>query len=261
MLIFFHIPKTAGTTFLEILEKEYSNSYTIDGINWGESLKEINSWGDEKVKELDLIKGHMSYSLKRHKSPLLQNATYVSFFREPVSLFVSTYNYIKRAKLNRYHQVIQKMSLEEWVDFRKDEQLDNLQSRHLLERLPIFNPNCQDLNLRKSKNEKLFRELDLRLATIDYTFTVNNFDRALLFLHEELRWSRMPYYKRRNTSTNDLRFSDALLKRIESLNWLDKYLYEQVKSLEKTKLMSVPDEQLNMFQKRNNSTILNFIRK
>lgn len=258
MLIFFHIPKTAGTTFLNVLKKEYKNrSFTIDGINWAQSLRTIDKMSVHDASKIDLIMGHMSYSLKRHAVDRVNSAIYVSFFRDPVSLFLSTFSYIKRAKLNRYHKVAQNMNLEQWVEFRKNEHLDNLQSRHLLERLPIFNPLESDLNLLKSNSQVLENEITSRLSTIDYKFTTGNFDKALLFLAKRLQWKKKPYYKRLNIShsydKNEI--SESLFRRIREMNWLDEFLYNQVLQEEVFWLNEINETELEKFQKKNESSI------
>ncbi|MHC3994934.1 sulfotransferase family 2 domain-containing protein [Thiomicrolovo sp. ZZH C-3] len=253
MVIFFHIPKTAGTTLYGILEQQYEKIFTINGRDKEKTLQKLVEMDAKSIKELDCIQGHLAFSMRKHPALADQDITFFSFFRDPVKWFVSNYTYVRKQQLNRFHDVALNMTIDEWMLFQKEEHYDNIQSRHLLERLPLDNPENLELDLNKVDRDELIAELFDRLNSIEYVFTTDNFDRALLFLHSKLSWKNKPYYIWLNASSKGSKnkLPPKTQKDIEEMNWLDMILFQEVKNREQEYLKHISDADVKTFQKVN----------
>ncbi|WP_345988006.1 sulfotransferase family 2 domain-containing protein [Sulfurimonas sp. HSL1-2] len=253
MVVFFHIPKTAGTTLYGILEQQYEKIFTINGRDKEKTLQKLVEMDAESMREFDCVQGHLTFSMRKHPALKDQDLTFFSFFRDPVKWFVSNYTYVRKQQLNRFHDVALNMSMDEWLLFQKEEYYDNIQSRHLLERLPLFNPENLELDLNKVDKDELIAELFDRLNSINYVFTTDNFDSALLFLYSELSWRKKPYYIWLNASSkvSKDKLSPKTRKDIEAVNWLDMILFQEVQKREQEYLNNISDTAVEKFQKVN----------
>lgn len=86
-LIFLHIPKTAGTAFRNVVEK----NYPYDHYWWGLSEEQ------EYLDDYGVIGGHKPY---QYYSGFLSNKLYLGIVREPVSRILSLHNYYANPTYN-----------------------------------------------------------------------------------------------------------------------------------------------------------------
>ena len=194
-LIFVHIPKTAGTTFRAILEKNYKNklAYEVKWPNEIEDIKLFQQLPQDKRNSYDLIFGHLTIGIHEY---LTRPFKYVAFFRDPVSRFISGYYYIRRQKLNRYHEIVLKMSPEEYLDFRIFKGIDNFQMRHLSNNIQAQYASDIDPMLEMSGFLSIEKEYEIALQNlelIDYALITESFDTSLFLLKNELKWRDITY--------------------------------------------------------------------
>lgn len=218
-VIFQHIPKTAGTTVISILEREYPKEkrYKVDAMDLVNSLKDFEELA-KKGKTFNLIYGHLSEQLIPH---IDQKVVRFSFLRNPVELFVSSFFYIKRATWNRNHEEVSKMkSIHEYIDFCDTNNLFNLQTRYLSENIDYLYENT---NPSKTVDEDDFERAKENLDKIDYVLDLKNFDASILALANHLNWKKVPYYRRRNATSNRKKVTDLDSDVREKLNGLLKY--------------------------------------
>ena len=103
MLIFVHIPKTAGTSFKNILRLAYKNSeiIVIDSDNWHKAgmYNEVNRSGlpgsvqIKPGKDVKCIVGHFNADRFMDMYP---DATYITWLRDPIQRLISQHNYYMR---------------------------------------------------------------------------------------------------------------------------------------------------------------------
>ena len=100
LINFIHIPKTAGTTFIHILHRNFPEDvrFQIDGMDPETSLKKLATLPLEKKEKVKLLLGHWSIRAEEFFNPDTA-ITRIIFFREPVRHFVSTYEYIKKTAI------------------------------------------------------------------------------------------------------------------------------------------------------------------
>lgn len=108
---FIHIPKTAGTSFINILDACVDESDIFPCQLW----REINQDIVDKKLQYKLLRGHFgggSYKL------LANNPHRLTILRNPLSLSVSTYHFIKREKNTAVHSLVtnKDMSLKDFLE-------------------------------------------------------------------------------------------------------------------------------------------------
>lgn len=132
VLIFLHIPKTAGTTFNILLEKHYKASESFSTfptrMHPSGSLRGFKELPQEKISRLNMVTGHMGFGLhRRFRRPV----TYVTLLRDPIKRVVSHYLHEMRDPTSPTHQIIQRghMDLKEFARYYAVSEMDNLQTR------------------------------------------------------------------------------------------------------------------------------------
>lgn len=101
MLIFVHIPKTAGTSFKGLLNKVYSPSetITIDSSEWYRDANFTNLSNRSCLPGAQQIKppSHIKYIVGHFNADrfidIYPEATYITWVRDPIQRLISNYNY------------------------------------------------------------------------------------------------------------------------------------------------------------------------
>lgn len=225
-IIFIHVPKTAGTTINHILKNQYKKRFYVDAFNFDESCEAFKNFSKEERDSFQLIQGHSALKLAR----FVDNPVLITFLRDPVDLVLSDYYYIKRATWNGFHSEVKKMNtLMEFVEFVKEKGYDNLQTRHLsLDSLT--DPERE--KPKRGEIDQLFEMAKWNLNRIDFVFTTDQFDAAVVTLMKRLNWNKMPLYTKKNRTENRLSVSEldeSTRASIEKLNQFDVRLYNLAK--------------------------------
>ena len=137
LIVSIHIPKTGGTTFVEVLRKcaeevlylDYSQEGGLGSTALFRRGKRLKTPFESVIDDLDSLQGrsviHGHFAPKKY-SGRFPNAIYVTWLRDPAERVVSHYFYWQRSYLPgdaRWEQmVMQKMSLEQFagLDFARD---------------------------------------------------------------------------------------------------------------------------------------------
>ena len=125
---FIHIPKTAGTSFINILD----NCHEFDSIFPCQLWREINQEIIDNKDHYNLIRGHFGGNSYRFLSS--RNPHLLTILRHPHSLTVSTYHFIKREKNTAVHDLVtnSQMSLKEFLQHPQTSvKINNRMVRHL----------------------------------------------------------------------------------------------------------------------------------
>lgn len=92
--IFLHMPRSGGTTFSEIIQKQYHSNICI----WKASVLDgffcnLNDLTTEEQKRIEIIYGHMFFGV--HKRLPQTNFTYITFIRDPIERVISNYYFCR----------------------------------------------------------------------------------------------------------------------------------------------------------------------
>ena len=233
LLVFVHIPKTAGTTLNSILAHRYSSGEFHEVMMRGMSLiaprhmappKPLIS--PSKLRRLrsalkhqhgpQVINGHFDMSLARL---LPTSAQYVTILREPVERAISHFCHYRKLTADPAHALAMRSTLTEWVSTCGLVEMDNGQTRRLAGEmaLPIGDVSCQTLAKAKAN-------LATRFAVVGLT---ERFAESQILLHRNFNW---PYfrYAARNAGENRPRRTEVggeALAIMENSNRFDIELY------------------------------------
>jgi hypothetical protein len=223
-IIFLHIPKTAGTTISNIIQRSYPqnaifSNYEIYPELYGLELKKIPK---VKRKQFQLIQGHLYFGIHE---VLPQPCTYFTLLRDPVERVISDYYYIRSYKKHPFNQTLisQQMSLEDLI-IRGEYHPDNCQTRFLSgagKSVPHGQCTQDLLELAKKNLREHFSVVGI----------VEEFDKTLLLLQKNFGWKNISYTIQNKNKKRLLKenLSQKTLSVIQDYNQLDLELYDYAK--------------------------------
>jgi hypothetical protein len=247
-VIFLHIPKTGGTTFHRILERNYKPNQTVT-FNGSNRLAEVGRF--TKLPESErgryrLIKGHVSFGLHRF---VPGKSTYVTFLRHPVARVISFFYYARSQPDHYLYQTLteQGVDLKALLKQGKALELFNFQTR-LISGAGDSEPALDRTALERAK-QNLWRHFHLVGLT-------EKFDASLFLVRRSLGWD-LPFYTRKNVTVlkPPIDKLDAETRAlVYEANSLDLELYEFARSLFETKRFAAGgtfESELRHFQRLN----------
>jgi hypothetical protein len=226
-LIFLHIPKAAGTTLQQIIERQYPTeaNYTF-GASATESVAAFKALPEEKRHAIRVLKGHMGFGLHTY---LREPSTYITFLRHPVSRYISYYHHVLRSPVHYLYEekrMPRNTSLEAFVRGQFTIELNNGQTRLLAGEDGLW-------------QETPFGEwppdmLEKAKANLDAFFSVvgvaERFDESLLLLQRRLGWRNILYARENVAPQTTAVLPPNLRQEIERQNELDLALYRYAQS-------------------------------
>ncbi|MGC8494098.1 MAG: sulfotransferase family 2 domain-containing protein [Syntrophobacteraceae bacterium] len=240
ILIFLHIPKTAGITLESIFKREYGKKRTI-AIDKGNFEKALSELGNETLgsrqKSILINARHSAFGIHRLiPSP----STYITILRDPITRVVSYYYYLLAQKDNSMRDIVvsRHMSLEEFVTSGITFNTDNGQTRQLAGAYDVPFGQCTDGLLSQALDN-----IDNHFSFVGLT---ESFDHSLIRMREIYGWRKHPVYIKRNKNKKKpflTTIPDRTIEIIREHNDLDCRLYDYVKSsFEKTGSVELTDK-------------------
>ena len=132
-LIFLHVPKAAGSSFVKILHSNYSESVRFDvsaGGRYVDNLEILREMSPARKDELRVVYGHLPFGV--HEL-LPQQSQYISILRNPIDRIVSHYYFVREQPKHYLHSAVvgQNLSLAEYVQSGLSGELTNGMTRLL----------------------------------------------------------------------------------------------------------------------------------
>ncbi|MEO1615693.1 MAG: sulfotransferase family 2 domain-containing protein [Planctomycetota bacterium] len=126
-LIFLHVPKAGGNSFLDFLVPNFQDESRFDvsaGLRYVERLEELAALPKEELRKLGFIYGHLPFGV--HES-LPQMFHYITVLRDPIDRILSHYYFVKEQRKHPLHEAVvsQKMSVADYVQSGLSGELNN----------------------------------------------------------------------------------------------------------------------------------------
>jgi len=227
LVIFLHIPKTAGTTLWSILEKQYGaqqRRLKYGGITENNNkVRELLA--NSEAEKLKLVGSHIPFGAHEMTA---RTTSYFTLMRDPIKWVCSTYYKILRKKTHSLHEKVAlgNLTINQAIPLIED----NIQTR-MLAGMSDLNwndpevppPPCLPVHLEKARV--------VLKNNIDVMGLTERFDESLILLQRFYGW-KTPFYSRKNVGSN-VKASQPpeTIELIRARNAFDTELYEFAKEL------------------------------
>ncbi len=227
-VIFEHIPKTGGMSLRGVFQKVYGKPavFSILFDDLMESLQTFQNLSVEQRSQLQVIAGHGAGLF----APLFDRSFKVTVLREPVSMFISQFFFLKNSPHIKFYDDLKNMeSLEEYIPYALEHGQDNLMTRFLsgsIQFLMDQNIPVPDL---ANRGEDLLNKAKAALNEYDAVFDLQHFDAGVFTLSRQLGWKGgVPlYFPQNRTRKKPILIPTAgLRKKLENTLSCDLALYD-----------------------------------
>ena len=210
MIFFLHVPKTAGTTFYDVVKKNHEHFlkpkmeenpifYLNSNLkNKGSALRLPGGYKTapqmlnillelqtpEKLANIDFIGGHVGFGFHEYIS---QPVSYISFLRHPKERLLSDFK--EHCKEGRYFYPMlkkQNFDFKVYLELLLEYNMDNILTRQLAGPYDFF------LRVRNPNDDSLYNSALANSKSIQF-FEMDQFDGALKYFKKNWGWKKISY--------------------------------------------------------------------
>jgi hypothetical protein len=221
---FIHIPKTSGTTFVDVLQKDSRNHIgyfyppkeemdkfekrTKEGPLY--HLKQNPDW-----KKFNFIVGHFTFGI--HEILGAEKFNYIGVIRNPLTHYISVYKALLRMPAEFQKKIIPgKPTLEEFLEL---DYTHNMQTFYL--------SGLSQQEIREDKERAYQTVISNYKNYFSGIYPTELFDEGLFYFQHKIGIKPV-FYKKRNVATNSLSsaMNQELMDKIKSVNDIDIRIYD-----------------------------------
>ncbi len=235
VIIFFHLPKTGGTTLSWMARSRHMRAF-----GRGARLETEKKFCVEPMElyreqqavrySYDMVIGHCYYGIH---TLLRKPALYIAMVREPIDRALSHYYYIKGRTDHLLHRDTRKLSLLKFVNSERFHPgLSNVQTKML----SGLYTKIDQYGIKKGPGDKPSspeEELECAKCNVDRHFlygVMYQFDRSLRLFQRVLGWETLTYERRKISKRPPMYgMSPRVLVMLNEMNTLDIILYDYVR--------------------------------
>lgn len=233
MIVYLHIPKTAGNTVKSVFKSRFSeeNTLFLNGSDpksdFSLMIKEASHAGKH------LVFGHIDFGISEY---LNSDAKFLTILRHPLDRIVSHYYYVLRRKEKHYlYEQVTKpgLSLSQFVNGGFTNELDNGQVRMLIGAGGFHKNEYLKYDIPFGKCEPWMLEEAKRNLTEKFAFAgvQEKLVDSLILMKQSLHWNDVLHYKSANITKNRPAIDSLTTEERDSIlecNQLDVELYDFV---------------------------------
>lgn len=219
-VVFYHLPKTAGTTLNQIVRQNYTAERIVTpGIDSHAFVADFATWPDEKKAQIRLLQGHLPFGIHYQ---LPQPSRCFTILRHPVERTISYYYHAMRDPQHYLYDLIHtdKMDLAGLITSGEALMMNDGQTR-------LLSSVWGDAPAGGVTDEMLDTAVaNLRKMTV--VGLTEQFDATLLLLQHTFGWQNL-YYTHANVGTNRRSSSHldaATIATVTQYNQQDMRLYK-----------------------------------
>ncbi len=216
-LISLHIPKTAGTSFRNILKSVYGDREVLRFDISERGIVRVNEeqYNKSKLPSVKVIHGHFTLEALENKFDLPEEYKLITWVRDPVKRVVSNYNYLED-RLREIHEQHKGLNI-----------------------LSKMQRTLAEFSRAEVNRNRQFKFLKGRtLDEFDFVGIAEMFDSELIRLARTLEWPVVPEPLHQNRSSDKKREIDEnLVKEIRELNEMDEQIYQKAIEIRERQLM------------------------
>ncbi len=190
MILSLHIYKTAGTTLLSVLDRNYKKTDAVYAnlVGIEKTKKQVAS--NQLSDNVEIIHGHFPFDWHQLTQ---KQCKYITFLRDPKSRILSDYQYNKKAPHGHHHKEAANSTLEEYLANKSLWDIDNGLVRFISgdTETPIG-------QLTELSYNKAIENINNHFLFIGFS---EHFDDSLLLAQQKLGWKKL-YYKSINKTPN-----------------------------------------------------------
>ncbi|MGM0876127.1 MAG: sulfotransferase family 2 domain-containing protein [Bacillota bacterium] len=209
LLIFLHIPKTAGTSLRKIVERQYRLNEIVSFYGYESLENQLSKYSRENLRRKKCVLGHFRYGIHSHFS---KPYTYITMLRDPIESLISLYYFVhQNPNLPMYEQVKNKT----FEEFISNENVHNRLTWYLAGEGPS--------NLQKAIEN---------LKDFHFVGITEMFDESVFLMKKKFGWNNVNYEKLNVTKNRpkSKQIPNHVIEKVMEKNHLDIELYQYVKN-------------------------------
>lgn len=212
-LISIHIPKTAGTSFRNILKSLYGENQVVRFDISMRGVVRLNEkpYSADKLPSARVIHGHFSYEAIKTRFGIPEGCPVITWLRDPVQRVASNYYYLE----SRLKDILQ----EEKHDL------------HILEKMQRSLIEFANAEINRNRQSKFLKGISLQ--ELAFAGIQENFEIDLRLLSQTLGWKSVPemLYHNVTAEREERHIPEDIANEIKALNAEDVKLYEEALNL------------------------------
>ena len=220
-IIFLHIPKTAGTSLRQLIEKEYPGKECLYLYYPSPYKPEVINHIRKQLPFAKVLYGHVSFGI--HQLLSIQGK-YIAFLRDPIKRVISLYNHNAREPMMSYYANIQNgMSLLDMLTSEITPETNNHMVRIIT---------CSSKVGILDDNDVLEQAIENIEKHFLFVGLVERLIESVTLLGRKLNWPSLPIIPHllKDPAKNQLQIDAETQLALEKYNRLDLLLYEYVSS-------------------------------